>query len=173
MKDTNVVSLLNGMDDIQKDTIKLIHTNKAFWDEGVEWDFLNGQQGNHGIYFHDSKVVMMSFDLEGITLSDAIRKFGDPGQVLVLYENLDISVLRIIFIYPKKGICYENTPSWSQVNSSSGKYTIGSSLHIDDIYYFDPSNSADAYDIGCIYPIDESFIQSWHGYGNYFVTQEK
>ena len=173
MKDTEVISLLNGMKDVEKNTISTGSILKSFWDEEVHWEFT----GNHGIYqgicFHNGKVVMMYFEVKGVILSEAIQKYGEPNQVWATKMTLDTTALNIIFMYPEKGICYENLPSWPLFSSSIDTYRIGSSLDVKDIYYFDPSVGMDKYDIGCVWPIDKSLIQPWKGYGDYKVYSAK
>jgi hypothetical protein len=171
MGETETISLLNKMMDVDKNTIDIKSTSNPFWEEAVHWQFSRNEGLQQGIYFHDSKVVMMYFEVKGIRLSSAIKKYGEPIQVWATKMILDTTAVNITFMYPNKGICFENIPSWPILNLHGNSYLVDKSLYIEEIFYFDPSIGVEKYDIGCIWAINKSLIQPWKGYGNYEIYQ--
>lgn len=169
MSRDEVYSKLQGMKDIQINSIQTGPTYKPYWQDEITWSFENEREEKGGIYFHDGKAVMMIFSLaDDLPFSAMIEKYGEPQQVWSTKAVLDGVMLEIGFMYPQKGICFEHKPNLYLQNPDN--YQVKQDTKIQTITFFDPAiASYGQINVGCIWSIDIGKIQSWKGYGEYRI----
>ena len=142
--------------------------------EGVSAGFENSRESSMQIFFLEEKAAAMIFFYEDdISLSDAIKKFGEPEYLYPSAIKGDPFVyLTAQFLYPDQGVCllHEHKGLILQIPET---YRITKATNITRIYFVDPAlpNGQIAY--GCFTGGNEndlnSEMQEWKGFAEYTI----
>jgi len=148
--------------------------NYQMLDERVTAHFQNNKESWLEIIFVDEKAAAMYFIFdEDISLSDAIKKYGEPKSVFTYALKGDPLVyLTAQFYYPDQGVClfHQNGSIILQIPET---YRVMSSTSITEIYYVDPAVANGQIEYGCFTGGNENDLnlrkQDWKGYSNYSI----
>lgn len=164
------IELLNQMPDIDLNSIRQ-GKNPQTGVEGISAGFLS-DDSNLVIRFQNEKLVLIYFSLEkGVSLADAIKKYGAPTFFNPTAISGDPFVyLTVDFWYPELGVCLHHENKKLLVTIPT-KYRINGGTNITRIYYVDPSLPKDQITYGCLLGANESELdsirQEWKGYAEY------
>lgn len=142
--------------------------------ERVSARFYNSKESWLAIIFVEDRVAAMDFYYEkGISLSDAIKKYGEPEYIHPSAIKGDPFVyLTAQILFPDQGIClfHQNRGLILQIPET---YRITKATKITDIFYVDPALRNAQIDYGCLTGGNENDLnldkQEWKGYGKYDV----
>jgi len=167
------INLLNQVPELEPGSIRR-GKNYQTMIEGISAGFLNSKELSLQIFFIDEKATAMRFSYEeDISLSDAIKKFGEPKYVFTNALKGDPAVyLTTKFYYPDQGVCllHQNRGFILRIPET---YRINRTTNITNIYYVDPALQNGQIEYGCFTGGNENDLnlrkQDWKGYSNYSI----
>jgi len=165
------IDLLNQVPELEPGSIRSGRDYQRV-DERVTARFQNNKESWLEIIFVGEKAAAMYFIFdEGISLSDAIKKFGEPKSVFTYAQKGDPLVyLTAQFYYPDQGVClfHQNSSIIFKIPES---YRVTGSTSITEIYYVDPAWPNRQIEYGCFTGGNEKDLnlrkQDWKGYAEY------
>jgi hypothetical protein len=174
------LNYLNKMPDISNGSITISGPRGDFYDEYVQWKFINNQ-GSGGFALVTGKVIEISFTLNPeVSASKMMSLYGEPDTLILEIANLDGVYMTLFLFYSQKGICLDMRPSYNPFIDPLKTYKITPPVRVEQIYFTDPSiytdHSINDWEIkhGCLTGMDkkdyEKRLQKWTGYGKYKVT---
>lgn len=170
-----VISELEKMSDVDKETIKTERIDRPYFEEEVHWHFNSGAEvGN--ILLNQNKVLAMYFPLKKQrSLLSLIEIYGQPDSIIIKKEKLDNIYIKAYILYQEKGVCLVHQPSLLPFIDPQS-YKIRSSIPISEVYYADNTIPDWQINFGCEGGFDEDeyskLLQNWKGYGEYTILAE-
>lgn len=169
MKGTaTIMEKLRNMEDVRTDSLTYLAGSVP--EEGeIKAEFVNKKEYDIEINLVEDRVSSLSFYLnDHLRLDNFIRKYGEPGYVLLTERNADFlrSVTAHIY-YPDIGACLRLTsfPFWI---GSSEQYLINGTSRVTMVWYVEPgSTSMDRFNVCKVWQHSRIVNQEWRGYGFY------
>lgn len=173
---TNIDQAINLLEQVPEIEPSSIRRGKNYQTmiEGISAGFQNSKELSLQIFFIEAKAAAIRFSYEeDISLSDAIKKFGEPKYVFANALKGDPTVyLTTKFYYPDQGVCllHEHRGLILQIPKT---YRINKSTNITEINYVDPALPNGQIDYGCFTGGNENDLkerkQDWKGFSEYII----
>ena len=166
------IEMLNQMPDIDQQTIHVSKSDRPDMQKVINWKFQNSDESGN-IILNNDVVSAYYFPLVNrISLSAALKTYGNPDFVLIEKQILDGVYSQVHLIY-KQGVCLEYQPFlWPFADFET--YKIKATDRINRIYYSDPSIEEwpiNICNIGFSSKDYEKYLSSWNGFTSYSVYQ--